>query len=373
MSLSFPGDGFEHSLSGPRGGAPANAGNFTVSLLIRCTGSTIGVIEGLASGSRNWTVHSDTGKWYTTNDFTAGFGSTNNNNWLHIGWSKASGSAAVRWHQAVHNGTSWGAYTHGNGATEGDGSTIDTITLGLAFQRMAANFAACALYGSALSDGAFEALGTSSMATWMAAAPGAAWQGNASAVSGILDLTGGGADLTTLVGTAPTLDTVNEPPGWTYYSPASTIDGTATLTGAGTVTTRATLASPSTLTGAGSATALASAAATAALAGAGTLSGLPTLVAGSTLTGTGVLTADAAGIVDATATLTGASTLAALATTASLGALTAAGLFTAKATISPRATLTGVGTFTADVAHAAPDYARRVTVRQAITRVTARP
>jgi hypothetical protein len=85
MSLSFPGDGFEHSLSGPRGGAPANAGNFTVSLLIRCTGSTIGVIEGLASGSRNWTVHSDTGKWYTTNDFTAGFGSTNNNNWLHIG------------------------------------------------------------------------------------------------------------------------------------------------------------------------------------------------------------------------------------------------------------------------------------------------
>jgi hypothetical protein len=216
MAWSWAADGFDHYFTLSAGASPPDGGPITIVCLLRPTSNFVGPIRGLAGGSASYSIHSDSGKWFTDNDFSAGFGFALNS-YQVVALSKAAGSAAVRWHQTTESGGTYGAWSHANGPTIGDGSNpVDAITIGLSYQRMAGQIAAIALWTSALSDGAVEALGTSAMATWLAAGPSAAWQFNAAPALGITDLTGGGANSTSLTGTAPTLDTTNEPPGWTY-------------------------------------------------------------------------------------------------------------------------------------------------------------
>jgi hypothetical protein len=144
----------------------------------------------------------------------------------------------------------------------------------------------------------------------------------------------------------------------------ATIQGSATLSGAGTLTAAATTAAGATLAGAGTASATATTVTGAAVAGVGTLVPVPATVrTGGTLAGAGTLTAAAttgagaslagAGTLTGTATtrtgatLTGAGTVTAAATHATGSAVTGAGTVSALATTVAGATITGAGTLTA--------------------------
>jgi hypothetical protein len=127
---------------------------------------------------------------------------------------------------------------------------------------------------------------------------------------------------------------------------AATINGTADLAGAGTVTDVPVIqAAPATLTGAGTLSASGVIAGSATLTGAGTLAATVTQGAGSTPAGTGALSV--AVTESATATLTGAGTLAATVTEGATASLAGAGTLTSPVVQRVIATLAGAGVLTA--------------------------
>jgi hypothetical protein len=127
---------------------------------------------------------------------------------------------------------------------------------------------------------------------------------------------------------------------------AATIDGTASLAGAGTVTdVPAVQGATATLTGAGTLSASGVIAGSATLTGAGTLAATVTQGAGSTPAGTGALSV--AVTESATATLTGTGTLSATVTESAIASLSGAGTLTSPVVQRVIATLTGAGVLTA--------------------------
>lgn len=187
-----------------------------------------------------WGLFLDASKIFATNDFGAGLsGPSDKNIWYALAFTKASGTATYRYHLAPVGG-SW---THADSGSSNDGSGVTNVLFGAGPVKGTAKFdiAAAATYGTALNDAGVEALGTSSMATWLGASPSAAWQFNqASTATAVTDLTGGGADQTAVSGTSVAAD----PAGWTYYSGvvdtaafagslpalAASLAGTATVT-----------------------------------------------------------------------------------------------------------------------------------------------
>lgn len=208
------------------GAAPVGRAGTTI-ILVRPYDS---VFDILASNSdyvttRNGTtavasLFLDGGKIFANNDFGAGAnGPTDKNGWYAIAVTKASGSAAFRYHIAPLGG-SW---VHTGSGTTSDGTGATNILFGKGPIKGAGNFdiAAAAMYSAALSDGQIEALGTTSMNGWMAASPVTAWQFNqASTATAVTDLTSGGANQTAISGTA----VVADPVGWSYASSGWTKD-----------------------------------------------------------------------------------------------------------------------------------------------------
>lgn len=221
MSYFFAGDGFDHYWTLAAGAVPSGNTALTVLGLFRPTANISGPIRALKAGSASWSIHADNpGKWYTDNDFSSGF-TLSLNNWQMIGLTlPAGGAGTVRWDGNFASGGVYGGWSSAAGPTISAGAApIDALTFGLAYGRMVGNVAAMAVYAGGLSSAAIAAIGTSSGNAWMAAGPAAYWQCNTNPALGVTDQTGNGANSTGLTGTAPTLDTVNEPPGWTYYTP----------------------------------------------------------------------------------------------------------------------------------------------------------
>ncbi len=227
MSWLFP-DADTYAVVSP-GALPQNGAPISVWWLIRPTvASFFGVYLGLEGGSDRLGINSVVGLYFTAADGTGGPAPVLNE-WQVIGYDDDNaGGGTVRWHICTNLSTT-PTWSHSNGTSGGDRSgLVDALRIGTgpgAF-RMRGNIAAGAITAGRLGDAGFEALGVTSMATWVAAAD-LAWQCNVTpTATSLVDLTGGTANQTSLVGT-PTLDTGQEPPNWTYFDGAATVEGTA--------------------------------------------------------------------------------------------------------------------------------------------------
>lgn len=122
--------------------------------------------------------------------------------WVLLGWSKTAGSSTPRFHRYKY---STDAYIHEDGTvTFGDGRTVNHVRIGQyeGVNNLNAEVAVVAVWNRVLSDAEFEAL-PFSLQAWHALAPAALWPLDQSATTqSVLDLTGGGANQTTLNGTA---------------------------------------------------------------------------------------------------------------------------------------------------------------------------
>jgi len=201
------------------GSAPtARAGTWLV--LIRPYDSTFDIlatntdfVATLTGTSAVQELFLDAGKIFSVNDFGSGAtGPTDKNGWYALGFTKVSGNNTVRYHLAPVGGS----YAHSPSGTNTDGTAgITSIIFGKGPVKNGAKFdiAAGAMWSAALSDSAIDALGSSSMDTWLAASPDAAWQFNqASTGTAVNDLIGS-ANQTALTGTS----VVADPVGWSYH------------------------------------------------------------------------------------------------------------------------------------------------------------
>lgn len=222
MGWLFPADGFDHWFTASPGAVTTDGGPITVMSLVYPINGNCGLLAGMTAASAyEWEINGDTSKWFGTGDFS-GLATMTLNTWQWIGYSKATGSAAMRWHNQIYSGGSWGTWAHTAGSVIADGaSATDHLQYGLSHQRTQGRRFIDAVWNTVLTDLAVEAACVTGNSL-MAATPAACWQCNLSPAGGLIDLTGGGANSTGLTGTAPTLDTTQEPPSpFAYYSAAS--------------------------------------------------------------------------------------------------------------------------------------------------------
>lgn len=160
-------------------------------------------------------------------------------NWVVLAVCKAAGTSTPRGHKYVYDTNTW---SHVNGATTvGDASDIAGGWVQFGRQAIgpamdfAGDMAVAAAWKRQLTDAQIERLPYSLMA-WWALAPDALWTlDQSSTARAINDLTGNGADQTTLSGTTVSTDSVA---GFSYGHeiivartvPAPSTTGTATLT-----------------------------------------------------------------------------------------------------------------------------------------------
>jgi hypothetical protein len=134
--------------------------------------------------------------------------------WRLDGFTVSSGATNVRWHSL--NKTTPTGWTHADKGAISVAST-DAVKLWIAkfnnTQAMRGRFAALAVWSSPLSDGAIESC-ENDFYVWMKLSPAAAWLFNQESTSlPILDLTGGGANQVSVVGSSVSTD---EPPHFNY-------------------------------------------------------------------------------------------------------------------------------------------------------------
>lgn len=190
------------------------SGDFTIVALVNLNGANHGVIGLSASGSFEYQVLSDTGTWFGGGDFS-GFTGTPGapvvGDWQIIGLSKVSGSNVYRWH--YWNYTTNSAKVHADGTgTHADPGTITGIQLGNSENRGNGLQAFIGVWKRVLSDAEFDAACTSNLSDWNALAPDALWPMNVAAAS-VVDVTGHGADATSVTGT---ISSAADPPGYNY-------------------------------------------------------------------------------------------------------------------------------------------------------------
>jgi hypothetical protein len=152
------------------------------------------------------------------NYFTSsGFSSTSawtSGVWYLGAWTKANGSAAVRSHTYNYNTATWAHVNHGNVSDSAAGPITDwRVGMTGPADRLDGKIAAAGVWSSVLGDLAIEGM-TATLGSWLSLSPAALWGFNqGSTATAVLDLTGGGADQTSISGTAVSAD---EPPGWSY-------------------------------------------------------------------------------------------------------------------------------------------------------------
>lgn len=188
------------------------------------------IVHGMAGTSASWSLFTASQQVFADGDFGSGGPQlSDKDTWYVTGVTKASGSAAYRYHVRPIGGT----WTHVDSGTTADGpGGTDSVLFGQGPTRNNGKFqiAAAAVFAGAMSDQDIESALTDDMADWMAAQPLAAWQFNQATVGDdVTDLTGGGADQTAISGTT----VVGDPAGWTYFAggPAE-VTGTAATTAA---------------------------------------------------------------------------------------------------------------------------------------------
>jgi len=200
------------------GSAPTSRAGTTL-LLIRAYDSVFDLlstnsdfISGLAGTSPISGTFVSGGNIFSANDFGSGLaGPSDKNTWYVIGATKVSGNNTYQYTIAPVGG-SWTQATSGSSV---DGSGVDSIVFGKGVIGGGKfDIAAAAQWATPLSIAAIQALGTTSMDSWLAGSPSAAWQFNqTSTATNVNDLVGS-ANQTALSGTS----VVADPVGWTYHT-----------------------------------------------------------------------------------------------------------------------------------------------------------
>jgi hypothetical protein len=126
---------------------------------------------------------------------------TNANNWVLVAITKDAGSATPRFHKYVYDTTTW---THENGTAIASGpATSDRFQVGAgAGDFYQGDILIAGLWNEVLDDATLEGM-TDSLSQWEATNPDGLWRFDQDDVGDpVLDLTGGGADQTSITGTA---------------------------------------------------------------------------------------------------------------------------------------------------------------------------
>ncbi|MEV8636873.1 hypothetical protein AB0395_35045 [Streptosporangium sp. NPDC051023] len=177
-----------------------------------------------SAGAVTWALELDAaGVMQGGNDSGASNGPTVSvaDGWCIIAYGKASGTVAPRYHKYV---LSTGVWTHSSGAsTLANGTTTPGASGGWRFgQWQTVDFAAgtmaaaAAWTGRTLSDVEVETL-AGGLTAWLSLAPGGMWVFDQHATTqAVVDLTGNGANQTTVTGTTVSLDGV---PGFSHGHP----------------------------------------------------------------------------------------------------------------------------------------------------------
>lgn len=227
------------------GNAPPDQGPITIGVLAKMDAATgdFWMIQGSAGATAVWgmlAVSNSGERLYMENDFDAtGASGLTGGAWRWYVVTKAAGSNKPRWHV-------WdlsGAWTHVDGGTNvGDGSgPITQLRVGNNAnlnRNWRGLIAVDAAWASVLNDAAVEAAFTLNASATLAAGPAFMHRWNqASTATSVTDDTGGGANQSSITGTAVSAD---DPVGYNYNLSTSVdasgdITATAGRTGAATV------------------------------------------------------------------------------------------------------------------------------------------
>lgn len=231
--MSIKGQSFGNSPTGAHlATAVGNAaglftGAWTVAVLMRSANDNKGIFGGWSGGIggtyRSGILFAAT-KLYGAADFSSGFGSgLDDGVWRWYGVCKSAGASLRRMHIGVLSTLSWSHGESAGASNYGDQGSCDSFSLGMSSEYALGfdngDIAAAAVWGSKLTDLAFEAACTKFASDLASSSPLAGWLlPQATSGSAISDFTGGGADEINRVSLATSAD----PPDFdfTLESPA---------------------------------------------------------------------------------------------------------------------------------------------------------
>jgi hypothetical protein len=150
----------------------------------------------------------------------AGVDLTASDGWLLIGFSKASGSNKPRLHVYDYGGAAWTHVDADNAVADQPTNTVTRVAVGqdaAGSNKAAIRLAVFGVWKSRLADADYESGMHSSLGAWSALTPDALCPFNqASTADPVADVTGNGADQTSITGT--TVITGDDPPGFSFAS-----------------------------------------------------------------------------------------------------------------------------------------------------------
>lgn len=168
----------------------------------------------------------------------------NADGWVLVAAGKATGSATPRFHKYVYSSNSW-THENGGGTLANASGTVNNVRFGEweGIDDFGGDLAVAAMWKRNLADGEVELL-AHSLTAWHASAPTALWTFDQSATTqNVLDLTGGGANQSSLTGTSVSSSSVPVfsygHPIWVAQSGGATVTGAAVASLGGLVGTAA--------------------------------------------------------------------------------------------------------------------------------------
>lgn len=157
---------------------------------------------------------------------TSAFTVTSADGWVFVAATKVSGTTTPRFHKLVYSTNAWthsaGSGSFANGTAPGASGYAETSWQG--GDLFQGDLAAIGVWSSDLGDAQVEGLAFS-LACWWASAPQAMWVMDQSATTqAVADMTGGGANQSSLTGTAVASSSV---PGLGYGTAVTVVEVTA--------------------------------------------------------------------------------------------------------------------------------------------------
>jgi hypothetical protein len=212
-------DGTDDVLVVSAGGMSAiDGGAATLAFILKLNDTTNGSVINLrtSAGALVVQINADSGEWFfeTTDSFRSLGTASTADNWHLFGATKANGNSTPRWHKYVYDTNT---FSHGNASSAFNDSSAAVGASGTCqfgrYQSIseyrAMELAIAGVWDRVLTDAEFENLAFSLQA-WYASAPAAAWLFDQSATGQtVMDFTGGGANQTSVTGTA--VSTVSVP------------------------------------------------------------------------------------------------------------------------------------------------------------------
>lgn len=319
MSRSF--NGSTDYVTFSAGAANIVQGPITMAALVRATSVTgeRPIFAGVGAGFGYLLLVND--GQILVNDYFGSGPTIATGNWYWVVATKAAGNATPRFHVRQIGG-SW-THADGNAAASDDTDVASSIYVGYdGSGHWSGNIAATAIWDSVLTDLAIEAACTLAASDLKAATPKwmTRWNQASTGTSVTDDMTGGG-NQSAITGT--TVDSVNEPAGWSYSLSGGSFSSSATsaltfgVTATGQVgkVATATLAATASTTATGAATAGKTATlattATVTASGSSNLTRSSSLPLNATITASGVVEKVASASLAATAATTASGAVAA--------------------------------------------------------------